>query len=116
MHSSQKRKPMIESIYNAERNSFRISQRSVSFLPVRNATSFSFSTIPPFVTVGNLRLAFLKDRRLPYGNLLSLRKANRRFPTVTKGGIVEKLKEVAFRTGRKDTDRWEIRKEFLSAL
>ena len=39
-----------------------------------------------------------------------------RFPTATKGGIAEKLKEVAFRTGRKDTDLWEIRKEFLGLM
>ena len=38
-----------------ERYSFLISQWSVSFLPVRNATSFSFSAMPPFVAVGNLR-------------------------------------------------------------
>jgi len=39
-----------------------------------------------------------------------------RFPAATKGGIAEKLKEVAFRTGRKDTDHWEIREEFLSLM
>jgi hypothetical protein len=29
---------------------------------------------------------------------------------------VEKLKQIAFRTGKRDTDHWEIRKEVLAEL
>jgi hypothetical protein len=54
-HAIRQTKRIYYRTYNiAERNSFRISQRSVSFLPVRKATSFNFSMIPPFVAVGNL--------------------------------------------------------------